>query len=759
MNKGYLLTLAAISWVLSLGGAVLAEEGTLEYPYYMLDAYNPDDDCWKGMDADGRWPVPVAPEQWLVGPPPSVDVSGVSVPTDHWVELKFRGKIVDGPGDDISLVELDPVGEQALVFITDGSGQEYLLGLAAVPDNGEHGPTHVGFDISRISLPFVPCAVRIVGIDLRGGSPGFDVAYVRARTCPDDSYTACNPSPTDGAENVPIDAVLSWSPGRSAEKHNVYFGTTLHDVEFGATPVEAPLQPQDANSFDPCNLELGTTYYWRIDELNPADANSPWIGDIWRFTAADYLVLDDFESYRKSELYDAWTPIGEAYMYLSEEPGPVHRCQQSMAFRYYYDALFYSEVVRDFDPARDWASAGVESLELFFRGQTGNDVGARMYLVLGDGHVSTAVPYPGDANDLANEAWQLWRIDLQELEVNLSHIEYIAIGFTVGIPELYTTSIGTVFFDDIRLYPSRCLEDNRPAADFNGDCAVGFEDLQEMAYSWLDSGYHIFPVAAPNAPVAWYEFEGNANDSAGSAHGYLQGSPAYVPGVYGQAIKFDGYEDAVRIPDAANLFSPITAGITIAFWQYGTASTHHRDTLCCSNYTYGADDPAIAINLGCWHNPAPFTSHRRTRGGKYNWDCGEPWSFDGRLSGNHRYDSEWSDRWNHWAFTKDAEAGTMQIFLNGTLYDSRTDASSPISAITSFEIGSGWYGGYDGLIDEFRIYDYALSQPEIAHTATHDTGIFDHPLMSPADLNDDNVINFTDFALLAENWLENQLWP
>ena len=748
MEKGYLLNLVIISLVLSLVSAAVAEEGVFEYPYYLLDAYNPDDDCWEGMDADGLWPVAVFPEQWLVGPPPSLDVSGVSLPTDHWVELMFRGKIVDGPGDDIFLVELDPVGEQALVFITDGKGQEYLLGLAAVPNINGHGPTKIGFDIARISLPFVPCAVRIVGIDFRGGSPGFDVAYVRARTVPTGSYTACEPRPPDGAENVPIDAVLSWLPGISAEKHNVFFGTTLSDVDINATPVNVPAQPQDANIFHPCGLELGRTYYWRVDEVNGTDANNTWTGDIWRFTTTDYLVVDDFESYKTYGLYNKWTQIGEAYIYLSKEPGPVHRCQQSMAFRYYYDELFYSEAAYRFTPAQDWASAGVEALELYFHGQTDNDAGAQMYLMLGDGNIDAAVPYVGDANNLTSETWQLWRIDLKSLDVNLSNIEYISFGFTVGTSELHSTGVGTIFFDDIRLYPSRCLEENKPDADFNADCTVNFKDLEEMTYSWLERGYNIYPVAAPNAPVAWYRFDGNANDSAGSAHGHLRGSPAFVPGVYDRAISFDGFEDYVLISSAANLFSKISSEITIAFWQYGTASTHHRDTLYCSNYTYSLDDPAIAINLGCWKQP-----------GKYNWDCGQPWSFDGRLSGNHRYDREWLERWNHWAFTKDAEAGKMQIFVNGVLYDSRTCSNSPITGITYFQIGSGWYGGYDGLIDDFRIYDYALSQPEIAYAATNGTGIFDQKCMSPADLNNDNKINFADFAILADNWLASQLWP
>ena len=207
----------------------------------------------------------------------------------------------------------------------------------------------------------------------------------------------------------------------------------------------------------------------------------------------------------------------------------------------------------------------------------------------------------------------------------------------------------------------------------------------------------------------------------------------------------------MKITNAVELFQRISTGITIAFWQYGADSAHRNDTLCCSNYEYDVNNPAIAINLGCWLRPR--------QAGLYNWDCGYPWSFDSHLNGDHKYKSEWTGRWNHWAFTKDVEKGLMQIFFNGALYDSRIGANSPIAGITSFEIGSGWYGGYDGLIDDFRIYNYALSQPEVAYIATNGTGIFNQPLISPADIDADNQINFHDFVILAGRWLDEQLWP
>ncbi|MHC4157347.1 MAG: hypothetical protein ACYST6_20880, partial [Planctomycetota bacterium] len=216
MKKGCFLALAVMSLVLPPGDAVWAEDVAFEYPCYLLDAYDADDSCWTGMDAQGRYkgPVRVVPQRWLIGPPLS-EKSGVTLPPDHWVEVQFRGPIVDGPGDDIMLIEVGPVREQARVFITDGFGREYLLGMAMSGSVGAGvDPTEIGFDISGIALPYVLRAVRILGIDNGGEAPGFDVANIRARISNDCGDIACNPVPVDRQKNVPADAILSWSPGQ-----------------------------------------------------------------------------------------------------------------------------------------------------------------------------------------------------------------------------------------------------------------------------------------------------------------------------------------------------------------------------------------------------------------------------------------------------------------------------------------------------------------------------------------------------------------
>ena len=48
-------------------------------------------------------------------------------------------------------------------------------------------------------------------------------------------------------------------------------------------------------SYGPLSLEIGETYYWRVDEVNEPEI---WQGDIWHFTTFEYFVIDDMEDYK-----------------------------------------------------------------------------------------------------------------------------------------------------------------------------------------------------------------------------------------------------------------------------------------------------------------------------------------------------------------------------------------------------------------------------------------------------------------------------
>ncbi|MCP4255897.1 MAG: LamG domain-containing protein, partial [Planctomycetes bacterium] len=99
-----------------------------------------------------------------------------------------------------------------------------------------------------------------------------------------------NPNPANGAVDVTQTPVLTWAPGLGAS-HEVYFGADAASLENkGGGNL-------GSESFEPGQLEWNTTYYWRIDEANNANADSPWTGPLWSFTTANFLIIDDMEAY------------------------------------------------------------------------------------------------------------------------------------------------------------------------------------------------------------------------------------------------------------------------------------------------------------------------------------------------------------------------------------------------------------------------------------------------------------------------------
>jgi hypothetical protein len=100
---------------------------------------------------------------------------------------------------------------------------------------------------------------------------------------------ASSPTPKDGAIHPDTWVSLSWRAGDFAVSNGVYFGDNFDDVNTGA---EAAFQGSQVTTFFvagfpgfpyPDGLVPGTTYYWRVDEVNDADPNSPWKGKVWSF--------------------------------------------------------------------------------------------------------------------------------------------------------------------------------------------------------------------------------------------------------------------------------------------------------------------------------------------------------------------------------------------------------------------------------------------------------------------------------------------
>ena len=101
---------------------------------------------------------------------------------------------------------------------------------------------------------------------------------------------AKGPIPEDGSLHMDTWATVSWSAGDFAVSHDVYLSDNFEDVDSGTG--DAFRGNQSSTEYIvgfpgfafPEGLVPGTTYYWRIDEVNEADPNSPWRGDIWSFS-------------------------------------------------------------------------------------------------------------------------------------------------------------------------------------------------------------------------------------------------------------------------------------------------------------------------------------------------------------------------------------------------------------------------------------------------------------------------------------------
>jgi hypothetical protein len=253
---------------------------------------------------------------------------------------------------------------------------------------------------------------------------------------------------------VDVDVTLGFRAGRQAAKHDVYFSPeeqAVLDGTVGATTVAE-------TSYGPLSLDLGKTYYWRIDEVNEAETPATWQGELWDFTTQEYFVVDDFDSYNdlnpedpaSKRIFTVWidgyqVPTNGSVVGYDVAPfcerTIVHGGRQSMPFAYSNTSgAAYSEAERTFAVGQDWTQAGAAILVLYFHGAAGNT--GQLYVKV-DG---SKVVYDGDAGDIAKAEWKQWSIDLATLGAGLQNVTKLAIGIDGN------GATGTLYVDDIRLY-------------------------------------------------------------------------------------------------------------------------------------------------------------------------------------------------------------------------------------------------------------------------------------------------------------------
>jgi len=97
---------------------------------------------------------------------------------------------------------------------------------------------------------------------------------------------ASEPFPPDGAIDVPPDITVSWKPGEGSAGHILYAGVDIKET-IRNTIENSVAGPIDSNSYTLKNLEMGKTYYWRVDEVDKENPEKVLHGMIWKFTVIE----------------------------------------------------------------------------------------------------------------------------------------------------------------------------------------------------------------------------------------------------------------------------------------------------------------------------------------------------------------------------------------------------------------------------------------------------------------------------------------
>ena len=210
-------------------------------------------------------------------------------------------------------------------------------------------------------------------------------------------------------------------------------------------------------------------------------------------------------------------------------------------------------------------------------------------------------------------------------------------------------------------------------------------------------------VPAPAGLVSWWRGEINANDSADSNNGVLEGSVAFVAGEVGQAFALNGINADVRVPASPSLNVGLADGFTIETWINPADVTQLH--------------PLVEWNDGSFGVHLWIANHDGSAGDGSLWIDVKDTSF-----GDHFFTTrEWlltSNVWQHVAATYSKTTGIAILYINGV-----QQAQANIGVVTPRTIGDLYLGlrphdggagtRFAGLMDEVSLYNRALSASEI----------------------------------------------
>ncbi len=393
---------------------------------------------------------------------------------------------------------------------------------------------------------------------------------------------ARQPTPPDGGLNASRRVQLAWKAGELAVTHKLYFGSDPNAVAAGA---ESTLRGEmKETTFAVADLQPGTTYYWRVDEINKSEPNSPWVGAVWSF------FVPPLSAYGPSPT--------KAMQYVSRSP--------TLSWKAGLGSLLHYVSFGTDAAALGAASAQVET---------------------------TYVP----AGPLESGKTYYWRVDEYDPTTNV-------------------TMAGAV---------------------------------------WSFTVVPLLPPAQDTTLLGWWKMdEVNAGlivDSSGHAlHGAITGTPHWIEGAAGAAVKLDGAVDCFTTPAPVDVN---TNTVTMTAWiNPDRVHTSVSGIL----FSRGTGTAVGAMNLKANNQLA------------YHWN---------QNASTYGFNSNLIVPMNEWSFVAvvvDPDRATL--YLDGSQIMARNAlANPPMVFNTSLCLGADPLGGrlFGGALDDVRFYTRALTEDEV----------------------------------------------
>ena len=385
---------------------------------------------------------------------------------------------------------------------------------------------------------------------------------------------------------------------------------------------------------------------------------------------------------------------------------------------------------------------------------------ASMYVEIANNNGATGIVYHDNPDATLINSWTEWNIDLKDFSdqgVNLTDINSISIGFgDKANPQ--AGGSGKMFIDDISLYRPRYVPDKVVplAADFTDDGIVNFNDLEIMMGDWL-----MGDLTRQGPLLVHYKLDAGAGtvaaDSSGQgSDGTFSGTATWAAaGKMGAAASFDGGVGEVRGT------SPYLNGLdAMSFGAWIKSNVVDTDSgVIIFADPAGNDQRDIRYDLA-----------GGTGGGtnviKYGVAT-EEGSHENESAGNVQ-----TTQWQHVMVTW-TSGEVAKLYINGVLDTSTAEADvigGTTTGYTDVIVGRGGKdtdGSWDGLVDDVRVYEIALTAQQVQTVMNGgDLPVVDTyvPLTSPANISDDEPansksVNFKDLAVLADEWLQQLIWP